>query len=112
MFKITTSDTFKWPVEVRIPTDGGRHQKATFDAEFRRLPQSQLEKMAERLTQNEGDGAAVCRELVVGWEGVEDDAGPVRFSAEALGRVLDIPGVVPALIGSYFDALRGLERKN
>ncbi len=112
MFKITTSDTFKWPVEVRIPTDGGRHLKSSFDAEFRRLPQSQLEKLAERLVQNEGEAAAVCREIVVGWDGIEDDGGAVRFSEEALGRVLDIPGVVPALIGSYFDALRGLERKN
>ena len=38
-FVLKQSDTYKWPVTVEIPIDGGRFDKQTFDAEFKRLPQ-------------------------------------------------------------------------
>jgi hypothetical protein len=112
MFKIVQTDGYNWPVEVKIPADGGRFETASFDVKFKRMQRSRVEALREEFSKPDGDSAAVAREVVIGWNGVEDDSGAIPFSAGALDKVLEIQGVAPAIVGSFFSSAYGVERKN
>lgn len=112
MFKINVSATFFWPVTVSLPADGGRHQKETFDAEFRRLPQSKLKEMQAAIERGELNDEGFVREVLVGWKGVTNEGEDVPFSETTLAQVLDITGVAGAIVVAYAEAQSGLQRKN
>jgi hypothetical protein len=44
MFILSQSSSYKWPVSVDFPVDGGKYEKQTFDAEFKRMSQPQIEE--------------------------------------------------------------------
>ena len=48
-FVLKQSDSYTWPVTFDIPVDGGRHERQTFDGEFKRLPQSKIGPMVAEL---------------------------------------------------------------
>lgn len=112
MFVIKQSDTFRWPVKFDLPVDGGKTAPQTFDAEFKRLGQARLAELAAALEDAEG-AEKIVREVLVGWAGITDGDQPVPFSQGALGQVLDIPGVVLAVVRAYTKAMTGeAARKN
>lgn len=124
-FVLKQSSSYKWPVSVKLPADGGKFEKQTFDAEFKRLPQVRINeiqadvqvriKAAER---NESiDGAisdqSIADELLLGWDGVIDaDGDEVPFSEATKQQLLDIPTVAAAIVIAYFDSLTGTKVKN
>lgn len=112
MFKIVQTTSYKWPVEFKIPTDGGRFANHSFDAEFKRLTRDEVEALRNRFTDPDTNVADLAREIVVGWDGVSDDSGAIPFSVSALNRVLEIQGVAPAIVGSFLASCYGVERKN
>lgn len=117
-FVLKQSDTYTWPVTFEIPNSGGRHEKHTFDAEFKRLPQSKVAPMISKL---DGlDAAAdleqitdMAAEIMVGWSAVTDNDGKeIPFSQKALAELLEIPLVAVAILRHYFDSIKGAKRKN
>ena len=112
MFKIVQTDGYNWPVEFKVPVDGGRYENQNFDARFKRLPRERVEQLREQFIKPDGDAAAIAREVVIGWAGVEDGSGAIPFTASALDSVLAIQGVAVALAGAFFGSCYGVERKN
>lgn len=49
MFTLDDDTTYWFPVQVKMATNEGRQRTFTFDAEFERLPQSELEDLLERV---------------------------------------------------------------
>jgi len=47
MFILDQSDSYTWPVSIELP-DNGRKKAFTFDAEFKRLPQQEVEEIRQR----------------------------------------------------------------
>lgn len=114
MFKIAKSRCVKWPVTISVPQSGGTVQKHKIEAEFDLLTQSRLQEVMAADRNDDGD-AALLREVLLGWDGVADEAGqPVEFSDEARNDLVDIPYVRAALIRGYFEAASGnaAARKN
>lgn len=109
MFKLNQSGQFSWPIEVLIPTDGGKHDRQTFDGVFKRKTKEELAALTEREGMTDD---AFVREVLIGWKGITDDGAEVPFSEEALGQVLAIPGVSAAIVSAYIGAVQGLRRKN
>lgn len=108
MFKISQSRTFTSPVNFKIPADGGTHQSGSFVAEFKRLTVSEMRDLPKDVSD-----AEVARRVVVGWNEVADDDGkPLTFSAEAFDKLLDIIGVAPAVVRTFFEAVTGAQEKN
>ncbi|MDE8350316.1 MAG: hypothetical protein POG74_12710 [Acidocella sp.] len=112
MFKITKTDSYVWPVSLQMPANGGKFTTHTFDVKFKRLSKADVDVLRGQLFQDDADAAAVVRGLVVGWSGIEDDAGEIPFSENALDNVLDIQGVAPAIIVAFFNSVTGAPRKN
>jgi len=124
-FVLKQSTSYKWPVSVKLPADGGKFEKQTFDAEFKRLPQARINeiqadvqvriKAAERNESVDGSisDQSIADELLVGWAGVVDgDGDEVPFSEATKQQLLDIPTVAAAIIVAYFDSLTGTKAKN
>lgn len=113
MFTVSLKESFVWPVSFRVPTDGGGYIDANFDAEFKRLSQTRLEEITEKLTAGMMNDRQVAEEVLVGWNGVQtEDGGAVPFTKASKARLLDIAGLASALVLAFTDALRGARTKN
>src|SRR5688572_354029 len=101
MFKIEKKESFKWPVTVFVPKDGGGfHPGREFQCTFKLLPQSQMDTALDKL---KADDVDLLRTLVLDWTGVQDhDGSEFPFSEENRDTFIDIPYVRTAMIKSYF----------
>lgn len=107
MFKISEQRTYKWPVTVHVPQDGGKFTKATFTAEFKALAQSEIDGVLNDLRDGDRD-ADLCVECLIGWSGVQDaDGTDLPFSDEAKTKLLNIPYARAALVAAFFESISG-----
>jgi hypothetical protein len=113
-FKLSLSESYRWPVAVEIPIDGGRFDKQTFDAEFKRLPQDRNNQILEDARSGVITDQDVCGEILVGWSGVLDDDGKeVPFSEGAKSQIMSVPQLAAAVVMAYFQSMQGAaKRKN
>jgi len=124
-FVLKQSASYSWPVSVKLPADGGKFEKQTFDAEFKRLPQARINeiqaevqariKAAENNELLEGGitDQSIAAEILVGWSGIVDDEGDeIAFTNANRDQLLDVPTVAAAVILSYFDSIAGNKAKN
>ena len=124
-FLLKQSDSYTWPVSIKLPANGGKRERQTFDAEFKRLAQSRINEIQrevqQRVKANEkgedtGEGISdqsIADEILVGWDGIVDgDGEPVPFSNAVKAQLLDVPMMAGALVAAYFESLVEQKRKN
>ena len=109
MFKIALTETYTAPVTVVLP---GSTTKHVFDAEFKRLSQPDVESLMTRVRAGKLPDAELCREVLVGWNGVADEAGPMSFSPTTLDKLLRIYSVAGSIVNGFFASLDGAQLKN
>ncbi len=113
MFKIATTPTYFAPVVVDMPIGGGKTQKFTFDAEFRRLTQSELKDIQAQASSGEITDERFAREVMIGWRGVQDEAGTeLPFSEGNCDMLLNIFPVLPSVVKAFYASLSGAAVKN
>lgn len=114
MFTLDLSDTFFWPVRFRVPrADGMGHDEQTFDAEFKRLTQEQINDMLKRAAEERLDDVRLAGEIVCGWKGVVDrEKAPIPYSEAAKARALSVPGLGSALMRAFFESHAKALEKN
>jgi hypothetical protein len=115
MFVLSQSATYSWPVEVSLPTNGGKHEKQTFDAIFKRITQKRLKEYLEPVDPDDKTltDESLCREVLAGFKGIVDDKGEqVPFSETALEELLNIPQVAKAIAVAYLQSVSGAKAKN
>lgn len=99
--------TYVWPVTVEVPVDGGRFDKQTFDATFKRLGRSEFTKLADM-----GD-IQLLEKVVIGWDGIEDEDGkPIKFTLPELRDFADDAYWCRGVIKAYLESLEGAQSKN
>jgi hypothetical protein len=124
-FVLKQSDSYSWPVSIKLPADGGKRERQTFDAEFKRLPQSRINEIQDLVQKQikateKGESPAVeisdlsiADEILVGWDGIVDgDGEPVPYTNASKTMLLDVPMMSGALISAYFESLVEQKRKN
>lgn len=119
-FKLSISPTYTWPIKIVLPEDGGHRSVHTFDGQFKRLSQSRIDEIRAMVRDQERgrvdddySDQDAAREILVGWDGVNDDAGkPIAFSEAALGQLLEIPTVAGQIVKAWFESLQEAKRKN
>lgn len=124
-FVLNQSQSYSWPVSIKLPADGGKREKSNFDAIFKRLPQSRINEIqllvqqrikaaekGEELDNGVSD-QSIADEILVGWTGIIDgDGDEVPYSEAVKAQLLDVPMMAGALIEAYFASLVELKRKN
>ena len=124
-FVLNQSQSYSWPVSIQLPADGGKREKSSFDALFKRLPQSRINEIQQLVQQRiksaeRGDeldngvtDQSIAAEILVGWAGILDaDGDDVPYSEAVKAQLLDVPMMAGALIEAYFTSLVELKRKN
>ena len=124
-FVLNQSQSYSWPVSIKLPADGGKREKSSFDAVFKRLPQSRINEIQQLVQQRvkaaesgeELDNGItdqnIADEILVGWSGIVDgDGDEVPYSEAVKAQLLDVPMLASALIEAYFASLVELKRKN
>lgn len=107
------SPTYRWPVTVVFPVDGGKTDKETFDAEFKRLAQDQLRDIGERIDAGTITDLEVLDRVLAGWAGILDESGEeVVFSESSRQRILNVPLVAGATVAAWMESLNKGKRKN
>ena len=108
MFKIAIDPTYSVPVRGELA--GG--DPFEFEAVFRRLTNSDLLALNERVRSGMADAEVVGR-VLAGWNAVQDENGePLAFTPENVFRLLNVAGVQAALIEAFYGSLPGARRKN
>jgi hypothetical protein len=113
-FVLKQKDSYVWPVNLLLPGDGGRREKSTFDAEFKRLPQSRLNELAKMAKAEDDDLTPqdIAREILIGWSGIVDDAGKeVPFSTSALDQLLDVPSVAGQIVTAFYESYEDAKKQ-
>jgi hypothetical protein len=124
-FVLNQSQSYSWPVSIQLPADGGKREKSSFDALFKRLPQSRINEIQQLVQQrikaaergeeldNGVTDQTIAAEILVGWSGILDaDGDDVPYSEAIKAQLLDVPMMAGALIEAYFTSLVELKRKN
>ena len=106
-FKLKQKNTFTWPVKVNIPVDGGTYEAGTFDAEFKRLPRSEVEKLSAQVFNSEISGIEAVKQILVGWSGVVDEGVEVPYSESRRDELLEVAGVGVVLFRAFTEANNG-----
>jgi hypothetical protein len=108
-----------------MPADGGKREKATFSAVFKRLSQTRINEIQVEVQRRIKLGEAgedvqgaisdvsLADEIMVGWDDVTDgDGEPVPFSKASKAQLLEVPMLASAIIEAYFESLVEQKRKN
>jgi hypothetical protein len=113
MFKIATNPTYTTVVKVDMLADKGKTVQNVFSAIFKRLSQSELDNVMERLGSKELSDSGLIEEIMVGWDGVTDESGePLEFNDTNLAALLDVFPVRPTLVKTFFTSIAGAKAKN
>ena len=90
-FVLKKSNTYKWPVSVDVPVDGGKHERVTFDVEFKDLTQSRLLEIAELSSDGTLSDVDIAKEVMVGWAGIQNEDGEeLPYSITKRDELLDV----------------------
>jgi hypothetical protein len=127
-FVLDLSDSYSWPVTVKVPQDGGRFRTHTFDVEFRRVSQERREELGRQLAAQQNrvqagnlDGElltprTIADELVVGWSGILTSEGKggedVPYSEATKAQLLNIGDVADAILEAWQASIPGAKSKN
>jgi hypothetical protein len=127
-FVLDTASSYSWPVEFDIPGDGGRRVRQSFDAEFQRIDQAEVEEIVAGVRRREAlqedgqevpdelerfDPVTIARDLMVGWSGIKDTNGDeVPFTDATAMRVLRTPTVAAMIVRAWAESIAGSKRKN
>ena len=127
-FILDQSESYSWPVTVKVPQDGGRFRSFTFEAEFKRVSQERREQLGRQLMRQKRtieDGLMeddfltprqIADELLVGWSGIMDtegaDAAQVPFGETVKAQLLNIGDVADAILAAWNDSIPGAKAKN
>jgi hypothetical protein len=114
MFILNQSDTYFWPVVVKLPVSGGKYQESTFEAEFKRLPQARLKQLWNGMHDETISSIELSREVMVGWKGVAVDASgsELPYTEEARDRLLEKALVAAAVAQAFISSVAGATAKN
>jgi|TARA_R100000482_G_C5067423_1_gene119902 hypothetical protein len=101
--------TFKWPVQVREPSEAkpGEFETSEFIAIFKR------EKMSKLQDSKDDENIDLIRKVLVGWEGIVDEDGEeVPFSDEVLEEQADDADWIKAVLNTYAQTYAEAEAGN
>ena len=124
MFILKKEATFTQPIKFFTPSDGGVQKEETFDAIFKIIPQSRINKIREQadkkqkeLDQGITDGekisdVLIADEILVGWEGISDGEKEIPYSKSTKKLILEYPMLANTLVEIYFAELTKQKTKN
>lgn len=112
MFSIARAvEDYTWPVDVYLPTNGGKTEKQSFTAKFKKVSRSRFDAIREEILAGTISDVKIATEVLVGWSDIVD-GDEVEYSENAKARLLDIPVVAASVVRAFFEGYKGAPIKN
>ena len=111
MFELEVSDEYWWPVQVPLVGADGKTKTHTFDARFKRLPQSEIDEIMEKVKDKDILDQEVIDRVLVGWRNIRHQGEEVAFTPENVERLMAVHPTRPNTVQAWFTSLGG-KRKN
>ncbi|HRQ63882.1 MAG TPA: hypothetical protein PKZ76_03310 [Xanthomonadaceae bacterium] len=111
MFQLDQNESYWYPVSIEMIDAEGRKRSFTFDAEFERLPQAELEDMMLKIKDGvESDNPVRDREIVERvfrrWRKVADaDGSELTVTPENRERLLQRHPVQPSIVRAWLKSM-------
>lgn len=106
MFKLAQSETFKALIKVNVATPSGAWREESFTGIFKRTDEDRREELlALKFVE-------LLREVLVGWEMVDEARVPVEFNEQNLEAFLKLTGAVRETTQAYWKHNVGAKEKN
>ncbi len=106
MFKLAQSETFKALIKVNVATPSGAWREESFTGIFKRTDEDRREDLlALKFVE-------LLREVLVGWEMVDEARVPVEFNEQNLEAFLKLTGAVRETAQAYWKHNVGAKEKN
>lgn len=106
MFKLAQSETFKALIKVNVATPSGAWREESFTGIFKRTDEDRREELlALKFVE-------LLREVLVGWEMVDEARVPVEFNEQNLEAFLKLTGAVREAAQAYWKHNVGAKEKN
>ncbi|WP_157669905.1 hypothetical protein [Chitinibacter sp. GC72] len=100
-------------VTVDFPMGNGIFKSASFDAQFARLEQEELEELSAKIVTGAIPDREVVERVLVGWRGPLDAAGnPLPFSPENRDAVLKLYPTQPTIVREFVRSIEVAKEKN
>lgn len=113
MFKIAASPRYWHKVEVPFKLEDGSTRIQKFEAEFRRIPQGELEELIDQGRKGQLKDAAVVESVMTNWRGVADESGEeLPFTKANLDRLCAIVPTQSCIVKAFFDSVGGARSGN
>lgn len=91
--------SYKWPVPVFSPADGGGYDKETIQIEFRRIKRTELEQLTN---------LQLLQKTIKGWDDyLDEDGKAIPFSESALDELLEDSAFVQSAAAAYWKSING-----
>lgn len=115
-FVLSQSRSYSRPVLFEVAIDGDEEtgfEEQQITIRFRDMPRSWVRETVEKINADELTDPEICRQVIDGWDGVEDENGkPVPFSVDGLEDLLEKRNFAGAAVAVFFDSLTGRKAKN
>lgn len=110
---LNLSGTYFHKIVAPVPMGSGKTQPIEFDAEFKRLSQSEVESLLKQLHAGEIHDRQAVDVVLKGWRGLQDDAGnPAPFTPDNLNTLLSVFPVQGYVLKGFFASLEDAKAKN
>ena len=107
MFKIAPPDTrYRHRVVVPMPTPEGGEELHSYTALFLLPDAGQLKAILTR------DDSDIVVDVLLGWEDISDENGPLEFNIDNLNRLLQISRWCGATAKAFVNFTLGIQEKN
>lgn len=106
MFILAPTETFKAKVTVNVATPSGNWREESFTGIFKRTYEEDRKRLLER------PNVELLREVLVGWEMVDESRVPVEFNDQNFEAFLRLTGAVRETTVTYWQHNAGAKVKN
>lgn len=108
------SNTYTWPVEARVPVNGGKTTAIKFEAEFNRLEKDRLSTIIARLKDgvSEQSDQELLDEVLAGVRAKDDSGKMTPLPDDVRDELFAVIGVQGATVRAFFASITGEKAKN
>jgi len=113
MFKVAVNEAFWARVSVAVPGDVDKVDTRKFDAQFKRLKQSELDDLMAKVTAGNITDQQLLDQVLLDWRDIQDESGEaLPFNPDNLAKVCEVFPTRPSIVAAFFKTINGARQKN
>lgn len=113
MFKLGLTDSYTWPVKIKLPTDEGKVLEQDFFATFKRLSQPEIESMFTDAKGGALNDVELVKKFFIGWKNIVDDSGnQLPFSEALRDQFLSGATIAAQVFNAFTESVASGKSKN